>query len=128
MNEVQEAHTRQALKDIWDAAKLKKGNRADDLGRFTGELMTKISTILKFDFDEEYPMNADALDILLEFTNLATSGSVLVKQVQFGQRGEPAVGSKMFEDAAGGWADWMPKAVGKTGTYLGKSLVAINGD
>ncbi len=55
MNEVQEQHARQALKDIWDAAKLKKGIRADDLGRFAGELMTKVSTILEYDFDEKYP-------------------------------------------------------------------------
>lgn len=53
MNEVQENHARQALKDIWDAAKIKQGT--DDLGRFAGELMAKISTILEFDFDERYP-------------------------------------------------------------------------
>ncbi len=55
MNEVQEQHVRQALKDIWDAAKAAKGKRADDLGRFAGELMTKVSTVLEFDFDEKYP-------------------------------------------------------------------------
>jgi hypothetical protein len=55
MNAVQKQHARQALKDIWDAAKIKKGNRADDLGRFAGEVMAKISTVLEFDFDEKYP-------------------------------------------------------------------------
>jgi len=55
MNKIQEQHARQALKDIWDAAKSQKGNRGDDLGRFAGELMAKISAILEFDFDEKYP-------------------------------------------------------------------------
>lgn len=55
MNEVQKQHARQALKDIWDAAKAAKGKRADDLGRFAGELMAKVSSVLQFDFDEEYP-------------------------------------------------------------------------
>lgn len=55
MNEIQEQHARQALKDIWDEAKLAKGKRADDLGRFAGELMAKVSTVLEFDFDEKYP-------------------------------------------------------------------------
>jgi hypothetical protein len=55
VNEFQESHARQALKDIWNAAKTAKGKRADDLGRFCGELMAKVSTVLEFDFDEKYP-------------------------------------------------------------------------
>lgn len=59
MNKVQEQHLRQALIDMYDAAKLKKGKRADDLDRFAGELMTKVSTLLEFDFDEKYPTHSD---------------------------------------------------------------------
>ena len=59
MNEVQYQHARQALKDIWDAAKLQKGDRADDLGRFAGELMAKVSTVLEMDFGETYPVRGE---------------------------------------------------------------------
>lgn len=59
LNAAEEQHARQALKDIWDAAKLKRGNwpsfRDDEFGHFCGELMAKISTVLSFDFNEEYP-------------------------------------------------------------------------
>ena len=53
INVVEENHARQALKDIWDAAKARKEhvvNRNEQ--RWLGELMAKVSTVLEFDFHE----------------------------------------------------------------------------
>jgi hypothetical protein len=60
MNEFQELHARQSLKDIWDAAKISKSNAEPGTASWLGELMAKISGVLQFDFDEEYPARVES--------------------------------------------------------------------